>query len=59
MKGFYDKIIPEYLNRFGKKWGAKVEEATIDERSIFRRKWTNSKIRKNLFPFTPSPSPRT
>lgn len=24
MKGFYDKIIPDFLNKYGKKWGAKV-----------------------------------
>lgn len=24
MKGFYDKIVPDYLNKYGKKWGAKV-----------------------------------
>jgi hypothetical protein len=29
MKGFYDKIIPEYMNKFGKKWGTKVEEIKI------------------------------
>jgi hypothetical protein len=29
MKGFYDKIIPEYMNKFGKKWGAKVGELKI------------------------------
>ncbi len=29
MGGFYDKIIPEYLNKFGKKWGAKVEDIQI------------------------------
>ena len=25
----YDKVIPNYLNKYGKKWGAKVEEAEI------------------------------
>ncbi len=29
MKGFYDKILPEYMNKFGKKWGAKVGETNI------------------------------
>jgi hypothetical protein len=29
MKGFYDKIVPDYLNKFGKKWGAKVGETKI------------------------------
>jgi hypothetical protein len=30
MKGFYDKIVPEYLNKYAKKWGAKVERVPID-----------------------------
>lgn len=29
MKGFYDKMLPEYLNKFGKKFGVKVEDAEI------------------------------
>lgn len=29
MKGFYDKIIPEYLGKYAKKWGAKVEEIDL------------------------------
>jgi len=31
MKGFYDKIIPEYMNKFGKKWGAKVGETQFEQ----------------------------
>lgn len=27
MKGFYDKILPDYANKYAKKWGAKVGEA--------------------------------
>lgn len=30
MKGFYDKIVRDYLNKYGKKWGAKVGETQID-----------------------------
>jgi hypothetical protein len=30
MKGFYDKMIPDFLNRYGKKWGARVEEVWIE-----------------------------
>lgn len=30
MKGFYDKIIPDFLNKYGKKWGARVERTNID-----------------------------
>lgn len=29
MKGFYDKIMPDYARKFGKQWGAKVGEAKI------------------------------
>ncbi len=29
MNAFYDKIIPDFLNKFGKKWGAKVEEVEL------------------------------
>lgn len=29
MKGFYDKIIPEYLNKYLKKWNSKVEDVSI------------------------------
>jgi hypothetical protein len=25
MKGFYDEIVPRFLNKYGKKWGSKVE----------------------------------
>jgi hypothetical protein len=29
MKGFYDKIIPDFLRQYGKKWGAKVGETNL------------------------------
>jgi hypothetical protein len=29
MKGFYDKIVPNFLNQFGKKYGAKVQPGTV------------------------------
>ncbi len=29
MKGFYDKILPDFANKFGKKFGAKVEESNF------------------------------
>jgi hypothetical protein len=29
MKGFYDKIVPDFLNKFGKKYGAKVGETEV------------------------------
>lgn len=30
MKGFYDKILVDYANKYGKKWGAKVGELTLN-----------------------------
>lgn len=29
MKGFYDKMIPDFLNKYGKKWGARVNTVDI------------------------------
>jgi hypothetical protein len=29
MKGFYDKILPDFLNKYGKKWGVKVGESKL------------------------------
>lgn len=31
MKGFYDKILVDYANKYGKKWGAKVEDASLEK----------------------------
>lgn len=31
MKGFYDKILPDFMNKYGKKWGAKVEQGSIGD----------------------------
>jgi hypothetical protein len=30
MKGFYDKILPDYINKYGKKYGIGVKKANID-----------------------------
>ena len=30
MKGFYDKMVPTFLNQFGKKYGAQVQRGMID-----------------------------
>jgi hypothetical protein len=30
MKGFYDKMLPDYLNNFGKQYGAQVQSTTFD-----------------------------
>ena len=29
MKGFYDKILPAFMNKYGKKWGIKVADITL------------------------------
>lgn len=29
MRGFYDKLVPDFLNRYGKRWGAKVGSTEI------------------------------
>lgn len=29
MKGFYDKMLPSFINKYGKKWGVKVSEVTL------------------------------
>lgn len=29
MKGFYDEILPRFMNKYGKKWGAKVSDMFI------------------------------
>ena len=30
MTGFYDKILPDFLNKFGRKWGARVGESEVE-----------------------------
>ena len=29
MKGFYDKMLPSFMNKYGKKWGVKVGEVSL------------------------------
>jgi hypothetical protein len=29
MKGFYDEILPRFMNKYGKKWGTKVEDVEL------------------------------
>lgn len=36
MKGFYDKILPEFVNKFAKKWGAKVEQVPLEAQKAVR-----------------------
>lgn len=30
MKGFYDQMLPRFMNKYGKKWGVKVGEVELD-----------------------------
>ena len=49
MKGFYDNMIPSFLNKYAKKWGAKVDETQIDVPDIL-----NSDNEKSIgVPFLP------
>ncbi|UKK52167.1 hypothetical protein L6472_06185 [Prevotella sp. E13-17] len=38
MKGFYDEILPSFMNKYGKKWGVKVEEVNLPELEESARK---------------------
>ena len=29
MKGFYDQMLPSFMNKYGKKWGVKVQDVTL------------------------------
>jgi hypothetical protein len=35
MKGFYDKILPEYINKYGKKYGIKVGKTNLPSNQNF------------------------
>jgi hypothetical protein len=37
MEGFYDKILVDYANKYGKKWGAKVIDDKIQEAGTFHK----------------------
>ena len=55
MKGFYDKIIPDYLNTFGKQYGAQVQPATFEVPvpSIDPRTKMTTAYPAHNFPITP------
>ena len=46
MKGFYDKIIPEFMNKYTKKWGGKVgeKELTINNDSKLNNQYKEPRI---------------
>ena len=31
MKGFYDEMLPRFMNKYGKKWGVKVEDVELSD----------------------------
>ncbi len=41
MKGFYDKILPEYINKYGKKYGIKVGKTNLPSQNNYAeyKKW--------------------
>jgi len=55
MKGFYDKMLPDYLNNFGKQYGAQVESTTFDVPvpSIDPRTKMTTTYPVHSFPITP------
>jgi hypothetical protein len=55
MKGFYDKMLPDYLNNFGKPYGAQVESTTFDVPvpSIDPRTKMTTTYPVHSFPITP------
>jgi hypothetical protein len=62
MKGFYDKIVPNFLNQFGKKYGAKVgtvpiksgEEMIFDNAGLGQiRSGKPNIVKLHHFPITP------
>jgi hypothetical protein len=55
MKGFYDKMLPDYLNNFGKPYGAQVESTTFDVPvpSIDPRTKMTTTYPVHNFPITP------
>lgn len=53
MKGFYDKIIPEFLNKYTKKWGGRVGESVLgdlvsNEEGQLKQKSSNEPVRADM-----------
>ena len=41
MSGFYDRMLPNFMNKYGKKWGVKVEEVELPEvEEAGRKMWS-------------------
>jgi hypothetical protein len=46
MKGFYDKILPDYINKYGKKYGIGVKKANLEgpkDNFVNFKDWVNEK----------------
>jgi hypothetical protein len=46
MKGFYDKILPDYINKYGKKYGIGVKKANLEGKKdnfVNFKDWVNEK----------------
>ena len=51
MKGFYDKILPDYLNNYGKKYGAQVVQSQFDTpRMINVGSGAQTEVGRNIIP---------
>jgi hypothetical protein len=48
MKGFYDKIIPDYANKYGKKWGSKVSDDKLSTGEIVHSMDITPAMRKSV-----------
>lgn len=44
MKGFYNKMLPSFLNKYGKKWGASVGESGLKGKSKDRYRTDNTSV---------------
>ena len=56
MAGFYDRMLPNYLNEFGKKYGARVEphEISVADDEIRSRGGVPRRVEFPSFPITPA-----
>ncbi|CAB4179024.1 hypothetical protein UFOVP1022_31 [uncultured Caudovirales phage] len=48
MKGFYDKMIPEYINKYAKKWGMGMKKANLNHPTgIFKEEEVKQMFKEN------------
>ena len=48
MKGFYDKMIPEYINKYAKKWGMGMKKANLNHPTgIFKEEEVEQMFKEN------------